>query len=122
MMHKRLFDQLTDSQKTAACHVNGPMLVLAGPGSGKTRVITTRIAALIESGVQPYHICAITFTNKAAQEMRARAAALGAASGAHISTFHSLCVRVLHQYADQVGIRPGFTIYDPADQKKCMKL
>jgi len=121
-MHKQLFDQLTDSQKTAVCHVNGPMLILAGPGSGKTRVITTRIAALIESGVSPYRVCAITFTNKGAQEMRARATALGAAGGAHISTFHSLCVRVLHQYAAQAGIRPGFTVYDPADQKKCMKL
>lgn len=122
MMHTQLFDQLTDSQKQAACHVNGPMLVLAGPGSGKTRVITTRIAALIESGISPYQICAITFTNKAAQEMRARASALEAAGGAHISTFHSLCVRVLHQYAEQAGIRPGFSVYDTADQKKCMKL
>ena len=96
-------------------------MVLAGPGSGKTRVITSRIAALIESGVAPFQICAITFTNKAAQEMRQRAATLGASGGAHISTFHSLCVRVLRRYARQAGIRESFTIYDPSDQKKCIK-
>ncbi len=96
-------------------------MVLAGPGSGKTRVITARIAALIESGVAPFQICAITFTNKAAQEMRQRAASLGASGGAHISTFHSLCVRVLRRYAQQAGIRESFTIYDPSDQKKCIR-
>ena len=97
------------------------MLVLAGPGSGKTRVITYRIAALIESGVQPYHICAITFTNKAAEEMRQRAAALGASGGAHISTFHSLCVQILRRYAAAAGVHPNFSIYDEADQSRCVK-
>ncbi len=97
------------------------MLVLAGPGSGKTRVITYRIAALIESGVQPYHICAITFTNKAAEEMRQRAAALGASGGAHISTFHSLCVQILRRYANAAGVHPNFSIYDEADQSRCVK-
>jgi DNA helicase-2/ATP-dependent DNA helicase PcrA len=113
-------DKLTVSQKTAVFHKEGPLLVLAGPGSGKTRVITCRIAALIESGVRPYHICAITFTNKAAEEMRNRANVSGS-SGAFISTFHSLCVWILRRYAQQAGIKPNFSIYDAGDQLRCMK-
>jgi DNA helicase-2/ATP-dependent DNA helicase PcrA len=120
-MHDTLCRQLTPSQQKAVFHIEGPLLVLAGPGSGKTRVITYRIAALIESGVRPYNICAITFTNKAAEEMRQRAAVLGASGGAYISTFHSLCVRILRQYSRQAGIEPNFTIYDEADQTRCIK-
>lgn len=113
--------QLTPSQRKAVYHKEGPLLVIAGPGSGKTRVITYRIAALIDSGVRPYNICAITFTNKAAEEMRQRAFTLGASAGAHISTFHSLCVRILRQYADSAGISPNFSVYDDTDQTRCMK-
>ncbi|MBN2588442.1 MAG: UvrD-helicase domain-containing protein [Sedimentisphaerales bacterium] len=113
--------ELTVSQSQAVHHKDGPLLVLAGPGSGKTRVITYRIASLIESGVRPYNICAITFTNKAAEEMRQRAILLGSSAGAQISTFHSLCVRILRQYAAQAGIKPGFTVYDDSDQSKCVK-
>ena len=113
--------QLTPSQKEAVCHKEGPLLILAGPGSGKTRVITYRIAALIESGVRPFNICAITFTNKAAEEMRQRAFSLGTSAGAHISTFHSLCVRILRKYANEASIKPGFTVYDDSDQTKCVK-
>jgi len=120
-MHDARYDQLTSSQRKAVFHVEGPLLVLAGPGSGKTRVITYRIAALIDSGVRPYNICAITFTNKAADEMRQRAIALGASAGAHISTFHSLCVRLLRQYADRAGISRNFSIYDESDQSRCIK-
>jgi len=120
-MDDTLLQQLTLSQRKAVFHVEGPLLVLAGPGSGKTRVITYRIAALIDSGVQPYNICAITFTNKAAEEMRQRAFTLGASAGAHISTYHSLCVRILRQYADRAGINPNFSIYDDSDQRKCIK-
>jgi DNA helicase-2/ATP-dependent DNA helicase PcrA len=120
-MHDILRRQLTPSQKEAVFHTEGPLLVLAGPGSGKTRVITYRIAALIESGVRPYNICAITFTNKAAEEMRQRAAALGASGGAHISTFHSLCVRILRRYAARAGISASFSIYDEADQARCIR-
>jgi DNA helicase-2/ATP-dependent DNA helicase PcrA len=120
-MHNTLSQQLTASQRKAVFHTEGPLLVLAGPGSGKTRVITYRIAALIDSGVRPYNICAITFTNKAAEEMRQRAFALGASAGAYISTFHSLCVRILRQYADQAGIHPNFSIYDSSDQARCIK-
>jgi len=120
-MHEALLEQLTPSQRQAVCHREGPLLVLAGPGSGKTRVITHRIAALIEWGVKPYNICAITFTNKAAEEMRQRAVALGASGGAHISTFHALCVRILRIYADAAGIRSNFSIYDESDQGRCVK-
>lgn len=113
--------QLTTSQRKAVFHFEGPLLVLAGPGSGKTRVITYRIAALIDSGIRPNNICAITFTNKAAEEMRQRAFALGACGGAHISTFHSLCVRILRRYADKAGISSNFSVYDESDQTRCMK-
>ncbi len=120
-MDETLLAQLTPSQRTAVTHRAGPLLVLAGPGSGKTRVITCRIAALVDSGIRPYNICAITFTNKAAEEMRQRAANLGASGGAHISTFHSLCVRILRRYAEAAGIRPNFSIYDSSDQSRCVK-
>ncbi|MBN1392966.1 MAG: UvrD-helicase domain-containing protein [Sedimentisphaerales bacterium] len=120
-MENGLLQQLTPSQTKAVFHFEGPLLVLAGPGSGKTRVITYRIAALIESGVKPHNICAITFTNKAADQMRQRAVALGASAGAHISTFHSLCVRILRKYADKAGIKPAFSIYDESDQARCIK-
>ena len=104
-------EKLTESQKKAVYHKEGPLLVLAGPGSGKTRVITCRIAALIESGVRPQQICAITFTNKAAEEMRQRVQQTSNGYGVYVSTFHSLCVRVLRQYAQQAGIGSNFTIY-----------
>ena len=120
-MQDALYEQLTESQRKAVFHKQGPLLVVAGPGSGKTRVITYRIAALIESGVRPWNICAITFTNKAAEEMRQRAAALGSSSGAHISTFHSLCVRILRKYAAEAGIRSNYSIYDSSDQRRCIK-
>jgi len=120
-MDDTLSRQLTPSQRKAVFHIEGPLLVIAGPGSGKTRVITHRIAALIDSGVRPYNICAITFTNKAAEEMRQRAFALGASTGAHISTFHSLCVRILRRYADRAGMNANFSIYDQADQTRCVK-
>jgi DNA helicase-2/ATP-dependent DNA helicase PcrA len=120
-MHNELLQQLTPSQRKAVLHFEGPLLILAGPGSGKTRVITYRIAALIDSGIKPYNICAITFTNKAADQMRQRAVALGASAGAHISTFHSLCVRILRKYADKAGTKPTFSIYDESDQARCIK-
>ncbi|GAG59496.1 unnamed protein product, partial [marine sediment metagenome] len=120
-MHDKLLRQLTTSQRKAIFHVEGPLLVLAGPGSGKTRVITYRVAALIDSRIQPYNICAITFTNKAAEEMRQRVVALGTPAGPHISTFHSLCVTILRQYADRAAINPNFSIYDESDQLRCIK-
>ncbi len=120
-MVDRIIEQLTASQRRAVLHKNGPLLVIAGPGSGKTRVITCRIAALINSGVRPYDICAITFTNKAADEMRQRALDLGPCVGANLSTFHSLCVRILRRYADQALIKSNFSIYDDSEQAGCIR-
>ena len=114
-------DQLTESQRKAVNHIDGALLVLAGPGSGKTRVIISRIAAMLDAGISAYNICAITFTNKAAEEMRERLSDHPQARSVHISTFHSLCVRLLRQYAHQAGIATNFSIYDTADQKRCMK-
>ncbi|MBN1796469.1 MAG: UvrD-helicase domain-containing protein [Sedimentisphaerales bacterium] len=120
-MRNKELSQLTDSQKKAVLHRDGPLLILAGPGSGKTRVITHRIAALIDSGIYPGNICAITFTNKAAEEMKQRAIVLGASAGAHISTFHSLCVRILRRHAEYTHIKPNFTIYSESEQRTCMR-
>lgn len=112
---------LTESQRRAVIHREGPLLVLAGPGSGKTRVITCRIAMLIHEGVAPAQICAITFTNKAAEEMRQRVLSMGVPTGTQVSTFHSLCVRILRRYGRVAGIEPTFSIYDESDQLRCLK-
>ncbi len=116
-----LLADLNEPQRQAVSHRDGPLLVLAGPGSGKTRVITRRAAAIVRSGVAPRHVLAITFTNKAAAEMRHRIEALGVARGMWICTFHSLCVRLLREFGPAVGVMPGFTIYDAADQRRCIK-
>src|SRR4029434_4017911 len=109
---------LTTVCRDAVTPPSGPLLVVAGAGSGKTRVLTHRIAHLIkEEGVSPFEILAITFTNKAADEMKSRVAALlgPVASKMWVSTFHSACVRILRRDADKLGFRRSFTIYDQAD-------
>lgn len=115
---------LNDKQKEAILHFEGPLLILAGAGSGKTRVLTHRIAYLIEEHqVPPYHILALTFTNKAANEMRERVNNIieyGAGS-IWVSTFHSTCVRILRRFIDHLGYDNAFTIYDSDDQKSLMK-
>lgn len=120
-----LLEGLTDPQREAASHVDGPLLVLAGPGSGKTRVITRRIAHLVRDiGIAPWNVLAITFTNKAAGEMRERVAGLVSERQARaltVATFHSLCARLLRQYGDRLGLAPGYSIYDTSDQKRAMK-
>lgn len=115
---------LNDPQREAVSRTEGPLLVLAGAGSGKTRVLTYRIANLIENkGVAPWEILAITFTNKAAAEMRERLAALvgPGARGMWVSTFHSMCVRILRADAERIGFDRNFTIYDDADSKRLFK-
>lgn len=119
-----MFENMNDMQMQAVCQTEGPVLILAGAGSGKTRVLTHRAAYLIEEkGVSPYHIMAITFTNKAAGEMRERIdqiVGLGSES-IWVTTFHATCVRFLRRYADRIGFDTRFTIYDADDQKQLMK-
>ncbi|MCD8317294.1 MAG: UvrD-helicase domain-containing protein, partial [Eggerthellaceae bacterium] len=115
---------LNRPQKQAVMTTEGPLLVLAGAGSGKTRVLTYRIAHLIEDlGVAPWEILAITFTNKAAAEMKSRLGNLvGPKSRAMwVSTFHSMCARMLRADADKIGFSKNFTIYDADDEKKLLK-
>jgi DNA helicase-2/ATP-dependent DNA helicase PcrA len=119
-----IYDTLNDRQQEAVFHVNGPLLILAGAGSGKTRVLTHRASYLIEEqGVNPWNIMAITFTNKAAREMRERIdniVGFGSES-IWVSTFHSSCVRILRRFADHLGYDNNFTIYDTDDSKTLMK-
>ena len=119
-----IYDTLNKEQKEAVLQTEGPVLLLAGAGSGKTRCLTHRIAYLIdEMGVKPWNILAITFTNKAAGEMRERVDSLVGfgADQVWVSTFHSLCVRILRRHIDRLGYENGFTIYDTDDQKTVMK-
>ncbi len=119
-----IYDTLNKEQKEAVLRTEGPLLLLAGAGAGKTRCLTHRIAYLIdEMGVKPWNILAITFTNKAAGEMRERVDGLVGfgADQVWVSTFHSLCVRILRRHIDRIGFDNGFTIYDADDQKTVMK-
>ncbi len=119
-----IYDTLNERQKEAVLQTEGPVLILAGAGSGKTRVLTHRIAWLIDRcGVDPWNIMAITFTNKAAGEMRARVDQIVGFGSEKIwvSTFHSSCVRILRRYIDRLGYDTNFTIYDTDDQKTVMK-
>jgi len=119
-----IYDTLNSEQKKAVLETDGPVLILAGAGSGKTRVLTHRIAYLIdECGVNPWNILAITFTNKAAGEMRDRVdkiVGFGSES-IWVATFHSTCVRILRRYADKIGYENNFTIYDSDDSKSVLK-
>lgn len=123
-----LLEGLTPPQREAVLQTEGPVLVLAAAGSGKTRVITRRIAYLISCGVQPWQVLALTFTNKAAGEMRERVfQLLGGGEdnrrtrGLTVTTFHSLCARLLRRYAEPAGLKPEFTIYDTGDQASLCK-
>ena len=116
---------LNPAQQEAVAHRGSPLLIVAGAGSGKTRVLTQRIAHLIrDGGVRPSEILAITFTNKAAREMQERVAALvGPASRAMwVMTFHSACVRILRREAGRLGISANFSIYDAADSQRLMAM
>lgn len=117
-------DGLNRQQREAVEHTDGPLLILAGAGSGKTRVLTCRIARLIEAcGVNPWNILAITFTNKAAGEMRERVDALvgHGSESIWVSTFHSGCCRILRRFIDRIGYDSSFTIYDTDDSRSVMK-
>ena len=124
--HDPLLDDLTDAQRTAVTHRDGPLLVLAGPGSGKTTVVTRRIACLVAGGVEPWRILALTFTNKAAGEMRARVETLlpvhllgdGAPT---VATFHSFCARLLRRFAEHARITTRFSIYNEGDRREALK-
>src|SRR4051794_1965623 len=116
-----LLNDLTWAQQEAVTHFEGPLLILAGAGSGKTRVITRRVVWLLQQGVRPANILAITFTNKAAGEMKQRVDALVPGNRVWISTFHSLGARLLRQYGDRIGLDRNFTIYDTDDRNKVVK-
>ncbi len=122
-MSFRLFD-LNDAQQAAVRQTDGPVLILAGAGTGKTRVITARIAYLLKEGVEPAHLLAVTFTNKAAEEMRERVKAMvgsDAAKKVTMSTFHALCVRILRGDIERLGYKANFSIYDQSDQMSLIR-
>jgi DNA helicase-2/ATP-dependent DNA helicase PcrA len=122
MAERDLLADLNPAQREAVMHTEGPLLILAGAGSGKTRVITRRVAYLLDQGVHPGNILAITFTNKAAGEMRQRVEALVPGCRVWVSTFHSLGARLLRQYADDLGLDRNFTIYDQTDRARMVKM
>ncbi|MGB1217498.1 MAG: ATP-dependent helicase, partial [Saprospiraceae bacterium] len=114
---------LNDVQRQAVINTKGPVMVIAGPGSGKTRVLTFRIAHIIETGVPPYQILALTFTNKAAREMKERIAKVVGDKARQVwaGTFHSIFARILRAEADKIGYPSDFTIYDTDDSKNLIK-
>ena len=114
--------RLNKEQKEAVKHMEGPLLILAGAGSGKTTMMTHRIAYMLEKGVSPYNILAVTFTNKAAGEMKDRIESLtGGTRGMWVMTFHAMCVRILRNHGDVLGFKNGFSIYDESDKKALLK-
>ena len=122
-----ILEGLNDKQYEAVVNTDGPCLVIAGAGSGKTKVLTHKIAYLMEKGVKSWNILAITFTNKAANEMKSRIGNLvgDVANDMWIGTFHSICVRILRRTIDQIGFDRTFVIFDTSDQrmliKECLK-
>ncbi len=117
----KILEGLNPRQRQAVLHHEGPLLVIAGPGSGKTRVITHRLAYLMSEGVRPSHLLALTFTNKAAEEMRRRVRELTGHTGVLVGTFHGFCARVLRWYASLAGLKENFSIYDRDDSLSAMR-
>ena len=118
-------DKLNQQQKEAVIYKDGPSLVIAGAGSGKTRVLTYKIVDLLRNGYEPYRILALTFTNKAAREMKERIKDIMGekiSSRIKMGTFHSVFLRILRLHSDKIGYRDGFTIYDTADSKSLIKM
>ena len=116
-----ILENLNEAQRKAVTHVDGPLLTLAGPGSGKTRVVTHRIAYLLDQGISPYSILALTFTNKAAQEMKARLKTLVGDQPVWLGTFHGYCARFLRRYGRMIGLSENFSIFDADDAKKAIQ-
>ncbi|HVA46873.1 MAG TPA: UvrD-helicase domain-containing protein [Pirellulales bacterium] len=116
-----VLDSLTPAQRQAVEHIDGPLLILAGPGSGKTRVVTHRIANLLRHGIAARQILALTFTNKAADEMKSRVERLAPGQAVWIGTFHRFCARLLRQYAPLVGLQENYTIYDTGDSAAVLR-
>ena len=117
-----ILDRLNDKQREAASRIDGPLLILAGAGSGKTSTMTSRIAYMVEQGISPYNILAVTFTNKAAAEMRGRVEELtGRCEDMWIMTFHAMCLRILRMHCERIGYGHNFVIYDGTDQKTIVK-
>ena len=123
MNKEEIIEGLNDKQKEAVLATEGPCLVIAGAGSGKTKVLTHKIAYEIANGVKPWNILAITFTNKAANEMKERIEKLigDAAKDLWMGTFHSICVKILRRYIDRIGYKTDFVIFDTSDQKTLIK-
>lgn len=118
-------EKLNEQQRAAVEYCDGPQLVIAGAGSGKTRVLTYKIVHLLTQGYEPYRILALTFTNKAAREMKERIQQLvgaGVASKLWMGTFHSIFARILRRHADRIGYKSDYTIYDSADSKSLIKM
>ena len=116
-----LLECLNPPQREAVTHIDGPLLILAGPGSGKTRVVTHRIAWMLGHGVPGHQILALTFTNKAADEMKRRVAELAPGASVWMGTFHRFCARLLRQYAPLVGLPENYTIYDTDDSRRALR-
>ena len=116
-----LLEGLTDSQRDAVQHVEGPLLILAGPGSGKTRVVTHRVAYLLSQGVRPEQLLALTFTNKAAEEMRARLMRLAPGQSVWVGTYHRFCAGLLRRHASLVGLQANYTVYDADDAARTLR-
>jgi len=117
-------NMLNPAQMEAVKQIHGPVLILAGAGTGKTRVVTSRIAHMIDEGIRPESILAVTFTNKAATEMRERVGGVVKKKHAElvtVSTFHSLCVRILRTCIERLGYRKNFSIYTGSDQMSLLK-
>ena len=119
-----ILEELNEAQRAAAKIINGPIMVIAGAGSGKTKVLTHRIAFLIENNVDPFNILSLTFTNKAAQEMKQRISIMVGEKQARniwMGTFHSVFARILRIEHEKIGYPSNFTIYDTQDSKSVLK-
>ncbi len=123
LLVNKLLIELNEAQRQAVMHTNGPVMIIAGAGAGKTRALTYRVAYLIEQGVDPFNILALTFTNKAAREMKERVMNLvGSENGRNVwmGTFHSIFARILRIEGHLLGYPSNFTIYDTDDSKRLL--